>query len=179
MRIDRIVTRGGDGGKTSLGDGSRLSKHAPRIELLGAIDEANASLGILMLYLEGEWRKIVASVQNDLFDLGADMCKPGTDGKRMTDAALLRYEAIVVALNKDIAPLTSFVLPGGSAAAAHCHMARTLVRRAERLVCALAENEEINPLAVRTLNRLSDLMFVLGRAMNDQGRSDVLWVPGQ
>ena len=179
VRIDTVVTRGGDQGETSLGDGSRLPKYAPRVELLGAVDEANAALGLLMVHLEGEPAAMVARVQNDLFDLGADLCRPGLAGKRFTEAALERYEAEIAAMNEGLPALTSFILPGGSVAGAHCHMARTLVRRAERLACYVGSVEEVNPIALRTLNRLSDLLFVLGRVVNDFGAGDVLWVPGQ
>jgi cob(I)alamin adenosyltransferase len=179
VRIDRTVTRGGDKGETSLGDGSRQAKHAPRIEALGAVDEANAALGLLMLHLDAAHGGLIAAIQNDLFDLGADLCKPGLDGKRLDDGPLLRYEATVAALNGQLPPLTSFILPGGTPAGAHCHMARTIVRRAERALCALAEAEPLNPLLVPTLNRLSDLLFVLGRVLNGNGARDVLWVPGQ
>ena len=179
VRIDTVVTRGGDKGETSLGDGSRLPKYAPRIELLGAIDEANAALGLLMVHIDGEPAAMVARIQNDLFDLGADLCRPGLEGKRMTDAALERYEAEIAAMNANLPPLTSFILPGGTIAGAHCHLARTLVRRAERFACSLASVEPVNPLVLPTLNRLSDHLFVLGRVVNDHGARDVLWVPSQ
>ena len=179
MRLDQIVTRGGDGGETSLGDGSRVPKHALRIELLGALDEANAALGVMALHLAGEDLALIRRMQNDLFDFGADLCRPGIDGKRITEEPLLRYEAEAARRNASIAPLRSFVLPGGCAAAAHAHLARAMIRRAERLTAALAAQEPVNPLALKCLNRLSDLMFVLARDLNDHGASDVLWVPGQ
>jgi cob(I)alamin adenosyltransferase len=179
VRIDTVVTRGGDKGETSLGDGARLPKHAPRIEALGAVDEANAALGLLMLHLEGSPALAVARIQNDLFDLGADLCRPGTEGKRLTNAALARLESEIAVLNETLPPLTSFILPGGTPAGAHCHMARTLVRRAERAVAELGSAEPVNPLLLTTLNRLSDYFFVLGRVVNNNGARDVLWVPGQ
>jgi cob(I)alamin adenosyltransferase len=180
VRIDRVVTRGGDGGETSLGDGSRVAKDSPRIEAIGAVDEANAALGMLRLHLDqnADADAMVARMQNDLFDLGADLSVPGEAGDRLrlTDAPVQRLEAEVVAMNAGLPALTSFILPGGTAAAAHAHLARTVMRRAERRLVALARAEPINPALVRTLNRMSDHLFVLGRTLN-AGR-DVLWVPG-
>jgi cob(I)alamin adenosyltransferase len=187
VRIDRVVTRGGDGGKTSLGDGSRVGKDAPRIVALGAVDEANAAIGLLRCAVTGEPETdaMLARIQNDLFDVGADLCVPGEAGDRLrlTVAPVERLEAEVAALNARLAPLTSFVLPGGTEAAARAHLARTIVRRAERDVVHLAEAEALNPLLVRYLNRLSDHLFVLARACNANasgsgGAGDVLWVPG-
>jgi cob(I)alamin adenosyltransferase len=179
VRIDRVTTRGGDEGETSLGDGARVRKDAPRIEAIGAVDEANAAIGVLRLHTPPEVDAMLAAAQNDLFDLGADLCVPGEAGARlrMTDAPSLRLEAEVAAMIATIPPLTSFVLPGGTPAAAHAHVARTAVRRAERRVIAIAE-EGVNPAIVRYLNRLSDHLFVLGRVLNDHGAGDVLWVPG-
>jgi len=179
VRIDTVVTRGGDQGETSLGDGNRVAKYAPRIELMGAVDEANAALGLLIIHLEGAHAAMVSRIQNDLFDLGADVCRTGLGGKRMTEAGLLRIEAEIETMNETLPPLTSFILPGGTIAGAHCHMARALVRRAERLAWLLASLEPVNPVAIRTLNRLSDHLFVLGRVVNGNGAQDVLWVPGQ
>ena len=187
VRIDRVVTRGGDGGKTSLGDGSRVGKDAPRIVALGAVDEANAAIGLLRCAMAGapETDAMLARIQNDLFDVGADLCVPGEGGDRLrlTEASIERLEAEVAALNAGLAPLTSFVLPGGTEAAARAHLARTIVRRAERDVVHLAEAEALNAVLVRYLNRLSDHLFVLARACNaDAGGTgavgDVLWVPG-
>jgi cob(I)alamin adenosyltransferase len=182
VRLDVITTRGGDGGETSLGDGSRVRKDALRVEAYGTVDEANAGIGLLRLHLAGdaEADAMMARVQNDLFDLGADLCVPGTgeDRLRVTDAQCLRLEAEVAAMNAAIPPLRSFVLPGGSPGAAHAHLARTVVRRAERLVVALAGEEPVNPAVVRYLNRLSDHLFVLSRRLNGNGASDVVWVPG-
>jgi cob(I)alamin adenosyltransferase len=188
VRIDRVVTRGGDAGQTSLGDGSRVGKDAPRIEALGAVDEANAAIGLLRCAVAGaraaagmaETDAMLARIQNDLFDVGADLCVPGPDGDRLrlAAAAVDRLEAEVAALNAGLAPLTSFVLPGGTEAAARAHVARTIVRRAERDVVRLAAHEALNPVLVRYLNRLSDHLFVLARACNEAGGGDVLWVPG-
>jgi cob(I)alamin adenosyltransferase len=180
--IDRVVTRGGDGGETSLGDGTRVAKDAIRVEAYGAVDEANAAIGVLRLHLGADAAAdaMLARVQNDLFDVGADLCVPGEAGDRLrlTDAPGLRLEQEVAEMNAAIQPLTSFVLPGGTAGATHAHVARVAVRRAERRVVALSHEETINPAVVRYLNRLSDHLFVLGRRLNDNGAADVLWVPG-
>ena len=178
IRIDRVVTRGGDGGQTSLGDGTRVAKDALRVEAYGTVDEANATIGLLRLHTQGEPDAMLARVQNDLFDVGSDLCVPGEAGARLrlTDAPSVRLEAEVAAMNAGLPALDSFVLPGGTAAAAHAHLARTVVRRAERLVVALARQEAVNPAVIRFLNRLSDHLFVLGRVLNE-GR-DVRWVPG-
>ncbi len=180
IRIDRIVTRGGDGGQTSLGDGTRVPKDALRVEAYGTVDEANAAIGLLRLHTAGdpEADAMLALIQNDLFDVGADLCVPGVAGERLrvTDVPSVRLEAEVVAMNAVLPPLTSFILPGGTPAAAHAHLARTIVRRAERLVVRLSHSEEVNPAVIRLLNRLSDHLFVLGRRLNPGG--DVQWVPG-
>lgn len=180
IRIDRVVTRGGDGGETSLGDGTRVSKHDARIEAIGAVDEANAAIGLLRLHTatEPEIDAMLARVQNDLFDVGADLCVPGAEGERLRvgDSPILRLEAEAAAMNEHLAPLTSFVLPGGSAGAAHAHMARTVVRRAERASVRLAQSAPLNPAVVRLLNRLSDHLFILARRLN--GGRDVTWRPG-
>lgn len=182
VRIDRVVTRGGDGGETSLGDGTRVAKDALRVEAFGAVDEANAAIGLLRLHLAGDAAAdaMLARVQNDLFDVGADLCVPSAAGDRLrlTDAPSLRLEQEVAEMNASVTPLTSFVLPGGTAGAAHAHLARVTVRRAERRVVALSHVETVTPAVVRFLNRLSDHLFVLGRRLNDNGAADVLWVPG-
>ena len=180
VRIDRVVTRGGDGGETSLGDGRRVPKDALRVEAYGEVDEANAALGMLRLHCEGEADAMLARIQNDLFDVGADLCVPGAAGERLRlgDGPSLRLEAEVAAMNADLPALKSFVLPGGTPGAAQAHVARTLVRRAERRVVALSHVEEVNPAVVRFLNRLSDHLFVLGRKLNANGAGDVMWVPG-
>jgi cob(I)alamin adenosyltransferase len=184
VRLTRIYTRGGDGGQTSLGDGSRVDKHELRVEAYGTVDEANAALGVARLHVppaEREVDAMLVRIQNDLFDLGADLCRPGdpADGKlRVVDGQVERLEREIDRLNAALAPLNSFVLPGGSACGAHLHVARTVTRRAERLVSALAARGGINPAALKYLNRLSDLLFVLARWVNERGATDVLWVPG-
>jgi cob(I)alamin adenosyltransferase len=182
VRIDRVVTRGGDLGETSLGDGARLRKDAPRIEAIGAVDETNAAIGVLRLATRAapDVDAMLARIQNDLFDVGADLSVPGEGGNRLrlTDAPVVRLEAEIEAMNKAQARLTSFILPGGTVGAAHAHMARTIARRAERVLVLLAAKEAVTPALVRYLNRLSDHLFVLARALNGNGADDVLWVPG-
>ena len=180
IRIDRVVTRGGDRGETSLGDGRRVSKDTVRVDAYGTVDEANAAIGLLRLHTEGDADVMLARIQNDLFDVGSDLCVPGETGERLrlTDAPSLRLEAEVAAMNAALPALDSFVLPGGTPGASHAHLARTTVRRAERLVVRLAREEAVNPAVVRFLNRLSDHLFVLGRVLNDGGTADVKWVPG-
>ena len=180
VRLDVIVTRGGDGGETSLGDGERVRKDAPRIEAIGAVDEANAAVGLVRLHTEGEDDALLARVQNGLFDLGADLCVPGEGGERlrMTAAHVSALDAATAKVNEGLPPLTSFVLPGGTPGAAAAHLARTVARRAERAVVRLSAEEAVNPEAVRYLNRLSDLFFVLSRRLNGNGARDVLWQPG-
>ncbi len=180
IRIDRVVTRGGDTGQTSLGDGSRVDKDDLRVDAYGTVDEANAAIGLLRLHTaaDPEADAMLARIQNDLFDVGADLCVPGEAGTRLrlNDAPNARLEDEITAMNAALPALTSFVLPGGTAAAAHAHLARTIVRRAERLVVRLARSQEVNPAVIRLLNRLSDHLFVLGRRLNQGG--DVLWTPG-
>ena len=182
IRIDRIVTRGGDTGETSLGDGARVRKDAARVEAYGTVDEANATIGLLRLHTQTdpETDAILARIQNDLFDIGADLCVPGeADARlRVTAAMALAYEQAVETFNATIAPLTSFVLPGGSPGAAFAHLARTIIRRAERRTVTLAQSEAVNPEVIRALNRLSDLLFVIARRLNANGAADVLWKPG-
>ncbi|MBR0683411.1 cob(I)yrinic acid a,c-diamide adenosyltransferase [Roseomonas eburnea] len=178
VKLDIITTRGGDGGETSLGDGRRVRKDALRIEAIGAVDEANAALGLVRLH--GAEDAMLSRIQNELFDVGADLCVPGEAGARLrvADTQSARLEAEIKEMNAALAPLTSFVLPAGSAAAAHAHLARTIVRRAERVVVALAAVEEVNPAVIRYLNRLSDHLFVLSRRFNAAAGGDVMWVPG-
>jgi cob(I)alamin adenosyltransferase len=183
VRLTRIYTRGGDKGQTSLGDGSRVAKHALRVEAYGSVDEANAALGLARLHADPEADAMLGRIQNDLFDLGADLCTPeggrrSTGALRVVAAQVKRLEAEIDRMNAAMRPLDSFVLPGGSAGSAHLHLARTVIRRAERLVCALAAQEPVNAEAIKYLNRLSDHLFVLGRRLNDNGASDVLWRPG-
>ena len=186
--LSRIYTKGGDRGRTSLGDGTRVAKHSARVAAYGTVDEANATVGLARLHAPGdEVDAMLARIQNDLFDLGADLCRPGADleagdgggkGLRVQDSQVERLEREIDAMNGELAPLDSFVLPGGTPAAAFLHLARTVARRAERLVCELAEAEAVNPAAARYLNRLSDHLFVLSRWVNGKGALDVRWVPG-
>ena len=179
VKLTKIYTRGGDGGETSLASGQRVAKHAPRIRACGEVDEANAAIGMARADAAGETNVILATVQNDLFDVGADLTLPESEtALRITPAQVDRLEKIIDQFNADLAPLDSFVLPGGSEAAASLHFARTVVRRAERAVTALGETEPVNPHVVRYLNRLSDVLFVLARHANDRGRGDILWKPG-
>ena len=187
VKLTRIYTRGGDKGDTSLGDGSRVPKQALRVEAYGTVDEANAAIGLARLHLvsgsDTEADAMLARIQNDLFDLGADLCTP-EDGRRAAGALRIvaaqveRLEHEIDAMNKDLRALDSFVLPGGTPAAANLHLARTVTRRAERLVCALAAEEPVNPEAIKYLNRLSDHLFVMSRRLNGNGAGDVLWRPG-
>ncbi|GMG82847.1 cob(I)yrinic acid a,c-diamide adenosyltransferase [Paralimibaculum aggregatum] len=205
--LNRIYTRSGDAGETALGDGRRVGKDAARVEAYGTVDELNAVVGLARLAggavegtpaegtpaeaapagSAGEIDAALGRIQNELFDLGADLCRPemARDAEaeytplRMVPGQVDRLEAEIDAMNAALAPLRSFVLPGGSALAAHLHHCRTVCRRAERLVVRLAREEEVNPAAIRYLNRLSDWFFVASRAANDNGARDVLWVPGQ
>jgi cob(I)alamin adenosyltransferase len=182
VKLDVITTRGGDGGETSLGDGARVRKDALRVEAYGTVDEANAAIGVLRLHAseDAEADAMLARIQNDLFDIGADLCVPGEAGARLrvADTQSARLEAELAAMNGQMPALKSFVLPGGTPGAAAAHVARTVTRRAERLVVALAAEEEVNPAVIRYLNRLSDHLFVLARRLNGNGTGDVLWVPG-
>jgi cob(I)alamin adenosyltransferase len=182
VRLTKIYTRGGDGGRTSLGDGARVAKHDLRVASYGTVDEANAAIGIARLHAAGDADAMLARIQNDLFDLGADLCRPGdpseSGGLRVQPSQVLRLEQEIDALNATLQPLESFVLPGGTPASAHLHLARTLVRRAERLTTELALSQAVNPAALHYLNRLSDHLFVLARHLNDGGNADVLWLPG-
>lgn len=184
--LSKIYTRTGDGGTTALGDGSRVPKTALRVEAYGTVDEANCAIGMARLHAAGEMDDQLAMIQNDLFDLGADLCRPGiaADAEaeypplRMDPAQVDRLESEIDAMNTALEPLRSFVLPGGSPLAAHLHLCRTVTRRAERLCVELAESGDVNAAAIRYLNRLSDWFFVASRIANDDGRADVLWVPG-
>jgi cob(I)alamin adenosyltransferase len=181
VQLTRIYTKGGDKGSTSLGTGKRVPKHDPRVAAYGTVDEANAAIGIARLHADSELDPMLARIQNDLFDLGADLCRPeieGKEGLRIVEAQVERLEHEIDAMNAKLAPLNSFVLPGGTPAAAYLHQARTIVRRAEREMTALAEREPVNPAAIRYANRLSDHLFVAARAANDWGERDVLWQPG-
>ncbi|HFQ15082.1 MAG TPA: cob(I)yrinic acid a,c-diamide adenosyltransferase [Rhodobacteraceae bacterium] len=188
VKLNRIYTRTGDDGTTGLADGSRRAKHDARVAAYGTVDEANAAIGLARLYTSGhpELDAMLARIQNDLFDLGADLCMPASardnpQGLRISAAQITRLETEIDGLNRDLAPLRSFVLPGGSPAAAHLHLARTMTRRAERRISELAADpdETVNPLALEYANRLSDLLFVMSRTANDNGAGDVLWTPGE
>lgn len=182
VKIDVVTTRGGDAGDTSLGDGTRLRKDTLRVEAIGCVDEANNAIGVLRLEARGdaETDAMLARIQNDLFDAGADLCVPGEAGDRLrvADALTLRLEQETAAMNAALPALRSFVLPAGSPGAVHAHVARGVVRRAERRVVALAAAEPVNPALLRYLNRLSDHLFVLARWLNARADGDVLWTPG-
>tara|TARA_B100000676_G_scaffold311270_1_gene380529 strand:- start:565 stop:1146 length:582 start_codon:yes stop_codon:yes gene_type:complete len=189
VQLTKIYTRGGDQGETSLGDGSRVAKHDARVEAYGTVDEANAVIGLVRVEIvsatadEQALDAVLSRIQNDLFDLGADLCTP-EDGRRAEGALRIVtsqvdwLETEIDKINDRLAPLGSFILPGGSPVAAKLHLARTVVRRAERCVTNLARSEVVNSEAVKYLNRLSDLLFVMSRATNNNGTDDVLWVPG-
>lgn len=187
VKLDRIYTRGGDKGMTSLGNGERVPKHDLRVEAYGAVDEANAAIGLARLHTAGtDLDAMLSRIQNDLFDLGADLCTPEAEDDdprrrpalRVAQVQVDRLEAEIDAMNARLGALTSFILPGGSPAAAYLHLARTIARRAERLVTALQDAERINPAALSYINRLSDHLFVAARHANQDGAGDVLWVPG-
>ena len=184
--LSRIYTKTGDAGETALGDGTRVSKDHPRVTAYGSVDELNAVLGLLLAQSPNiSEAELVRSMQNDLFDVGADLCVPlpaaGEPDKRLRiqPGQAERLEKAIDRLNAGLQPLNSFVLPGGSVAAAWCHLARTVCRRAERDVVKLTRTEPVNPQVIIYLNRLSDLLFVMARVLNDQGKQDVLWVPGK
>jgi len=190
VELNRIYTRGGDGGETSLGSGTRVAKHDLRVAAYGTVDETNAVIGLARLHTgdDTETDAMLSRIQNDLFDLGADLCTPEGDARaarkaegalRIVPAQVERLEREIDTLNEGLEPLKSFILPGGTPAAAHLHMARTVARRAERLMTELAGREPVNADALRYINRLSDHLFVLGRHLNDRGRADILWKPGE
>ncbi|MCZ8186183.1 MAG: cob(I)yrinic acid a,c-diamide adenosyltransferase [Beijerinckiaceae bacterium] len=188
VKLNRIYTRTGDAGTTGLGDGARVPKFDLRVEAYGTVDETNAALGLARLHsaADPEIDAILARIQNDLFDLGADLCTPdrgkplGWEPLRIVDRQVERLEAEIDRMNARLQPLKSFTLPGGSALAAYLHLARTVARRAERQMCRLADlaDEPVSPAALKYINRLSDLLFVLSRNANGDGAGDVLWVPG-
>jgi len=187
VTLSKIYTRGGDKGQTSLGGGERVAKHSLRVAAYGTADEANAVIGIVRLHTDGEADAMLARIQNDLFDLGADLCTPeGAERRtkdqggalRVTAEQIERLEREIDAMNEKIEPLTSFILPGGTPAGAYLHLARTVARRCERLLTELSEHETVTAEAIMYVNRLSDHLFVLARHANDDGRDDVLWVPG-
>lgn len=184
--LNKIYTKTGDAGETALGNGARVAKHSLRVNAYGTVDEVNSTVGLARLHSTGDVDAALARIQNDLFDLGADLCTPDMEKDaeaeypplRMAEAQVTRLEAEIDAMTKVLEPLRSFILPGGTALAAHMHLCRTVSRRSERLVVEMATMEAVNPAAVKYLNRLSDWFFVAGRMANDGGKDDVLWVPG-
>ncbi len=184
--LNKIYTKTGDAGETALGNGARVAKHSMRVTAYGTVDEANATLGLARMHSDGLLDERLAMIQNDLFDLGADLCRPDMEldaeaeypPLRVSDAQVKRLETEIDEMNADLEPLRSFILPGGSSLAAALHLCRTVSRRAERETVELATMEAVNPAAVKYLNRLSDWFFVASRIANDNGKADVLWVPG-
>ena len=183
VKLTKIYTRGGDQGKTSLSDGSRVAKNCPRIMAIGAIDEANSALGVARGHTKGQTDTALSRIQNDLFDLGADISTPESDkdkpALRITAPQVAWLEAEMDTMNEELSQLTSFILPGGSQASSHLHLARAITRRAEGLAVALGAEETVNEEALKYLNRLSDYLFVLARFLNEKGTTDILWVPGE
>lgn len=184
--LNKIYTRTGDGGDTALSDGTRVAKHDPRVEAYGTVDELNATLGLCRLHAAGDVAARIAVIQNDLFDLGADLSRPNMAADadapypvlRIVQSQVDRLESEIDGMNAALSALRSFILPGGSTLAAHLHLARTVARRTERRATELAAHADANPAAIRYLNRLSDWLFVAGRVANDGGAGDILWVPG-
>lgn len=184
--LNKIYTKTGDAGETALGNGARVAKHAMRVTAYGTVDELNSFVGVARLQSEADMDKGLSRIQNDLFDLGADLCRPDMENDaeaeypplRMVEAQVSRLEDEIDNMNAQLEPLRSFILPGGSELSAHLHVCRTVARRAERLSVELATMEAINPAAVKYLNRLSDWFFVAARIANNCGKDDVLWVPG-
>ena len=181
VKLNKIYTRTGDDGETSLVDGRRVAKHSRRPATFGEVDEANSVIGLARLHISDAADDMLGRVQNDLFDLGADLATPESDtpALRITNEQVDRLEAEIDEMNASLEPLKSFILPGGSQAAAWLHLARTVVRRAERRMTELATEEIVNEPAMRYVNRLSDHLFVLARTLNEGGKTDVLWRPGQ
>ena len=181
VKLNKIYTRTGDDGETSLVDGRRVAKHSRRPAAFGEVDEANSVIGLARLHISDAADDMLGRVQNDLFDLGADLATPESDtpAMRITNEQVDRLEAEIDEMNASLEPLKSFILPGGSQAAAWLHLARTVVRRAERRMTELATEEIVNEPAMRYVNRLSDHLFVLARTLNEGGKTDVLWRPGQ
>ncbi|MCR5870195.1 MULTISPECIES: cob(I)yrinic acid a,c-diamide adenosyltransferase [unclassified Sphingomonas] len=185
VKLNKIYTRTGDDGTTGLVDGSRVAKHDARMAAIGDVDEANSAIGVAIAAIGEDYpARLLTTIQNDLFDLGADLATPSEDFEpgemslRIVPAQVARLEVAIDAANESLSPLTSFILPGGSAGAAAVHLARAIVRRAERSATAAAAQVAINPQAIAYLNRLSDLLFVLAREMNQSASGDVLWTPG-
>ena len=186
VTLNKIYTRTGDAGNTALGNGARVAKESKRVAAYGTVDETNATIGMARLHSEGEMDEALARIQNDMFDLGADLCRPDMDQDadapypplRINAALIERLEAEIDKMNAEQATLKGFILPGGTPLAAHLHLCRTVSRRAERLSVELSRVEDVNPAAIKYLNRLSDWFFVAARAANENGKIDVLWVPG-
>ena len=183
VTLSKIYTKTGDSGETGLSDGSRIAKYSLRIAAIGAVDECNSAIGLARLDAEGDMDAMLARIQNDMFDLGADLSLPEDSKKthgalRITGSQVERLEREIDAMNEKLSPLNSFVLPGGTALAAHLHLARAIARRAERLMVELGATEKLNIAALHYANRLSDHLFVMARSANDAGMGDVLWVPG-
>jgi len=184
--LNKIYTKTGDKGQTALGNGERVDKHSLRVNAYGTVDETNATVGLARQHSEGKLDTQLAAIQNDLFDLGADLCRPDMEKDtqaeyqplRMTATQVARLEAEIDLMNEALEPLRSFILPGGSNLAGYLHLCRTVSRRAERMTVELAAGEAVNTSAIKYLNRLSDWFFVAGRIANDDGQSDILWVPG-
>ena len=187
VTLNKIYTRTGDKGTTALGNGDRVEKYSLRVSAYGTVDETNATVGLARLHSKSDMDAALARIQNDLFDVGADLCRPdiSKDAEaeypplRINEAQVERLEAEIDAMNDKLEPLKSFILPGGTALSAQLHLCRTVSRRAERLASELAEGGDVNPNAVIYLNRLSDWFFVAGRVANENGKTDVLWVPGK
>ena len=185
--LNKIYTKTGDDGTTALGSGERRMKFDPRVEAYGSVDEANAAIGVARLYSNGSLDEVLELIQNDLFDLGADLAVPDTGEKpefeplRIVEHQVLALEKKIDQFNKDLKPLRSFILSGGNELAAHLHFARTISRRAERSIVELAQidGEVVSEPAIQYINRLSDLLFVLARYANNHGKDDILWVPGK
>jgi cob(I)alamin adenosyltransferase len=184
--LSKIYTKTGDAGETALGNGARVAKHSVRVSAYGTVDETNATVGLARLHATGDMADALKRISNDLFDLGADLCTPDRHldptlsytPLRIIEGQVTRLEREIDAMNEKLTPLRSFILPGGSVLAAQLHLCRTVCRRAERLVVETATMEDVNPEAVRYLNRLSDWFFVAGRIANNDGKDDVLWIPG-
>ena len=182
VKLNKIYTRTGDKGSTLLGNGKRVDKNSLRVDAYGSVDEANASIGLSILRTNTKIKKILRLVQNDLFDLGADLCIPDKKNikkLKITNDRVDFLEKEIDGFNKELASLNSFILPGGSESSTYLHIARTITRRAERKVVALSKKEKINPVSIIYLNRLSDLLFVLARYTNSKGKKDILWKPGK
>lgn len=186
VTLSKIYTRTGDKGDTALGNGTRVAKHSARVNAYGTVDETNATVGLARLHASGDMDVALSRIQNDLFDVGADLCRPEMEADatseypplRVTQPQVDRLESEIDAMNSKQETLKSFILPGGSPLSAHLHLCRTVSRRAERLAVELAETEGVNVSAIKYLNRLSDWFFVASRAANNDGAEDVLWVPG-